>query len=100
MPDSVSSAAAYARRNGWRWVLWYFQQRRFLAGARQAWWAYVRGHDGECCEFCGQPYPLWHAPDDLWGDLMGGPGGLCCIRCFDWLARRRGLWLRWRPEVA
>jgi hypothetical protein len=86
----------YTLRYGWRWVV---TSRTLLTALRCFYWAIIRGHDGETCWFCGRPYPLWWAPDDLWAEFSGN-SGLCCPSCFDARAKKRGVWLRWRPERA
>ena len=89
----------YTWRHGWRWIWSYFRYGHFRAGLRQVWWVLIRGYDGEGCWFCGNPYELWHAPDDLW-ERFSGNSGLCCPRCFDALASAEGVCLRWHPELA
>jgi hypothetical protein len=91
---------SYALRYGWRWVWDYVRWRRPAAALRTIYWTLIRGWDGEACQFCGRPYLLWRAPDDLWLDLIGSPHGLCCLTCFDDRARQRGVWLQWRPEAS
>lgn len=53
----------------------------------------------EFCHDCGADVGLvWTADDDLWLAVMGHPGGVVCIRCFDrraWAQRRL---LRWVPR--
>jgi hypothetical protein len=95
----------YAWRNGPRWALWYVRNRRLIAAARALWWALVRGYIGEGCQECGRPYLLWHARDDLYGEVTGrwpspggeSGGGLFCLACFDRLARAKGIDLQWQP---
>lgn len=54
----------------------------------------------EFCKECGRAVEqVWTAPDALWIDLNGQPGGVLCIRCFDRRADERGLFLRWMPRV-
>jgi hypothetical protein len=101
----------YGWLNGWRWVGYYVRRRRFLAAFRQVFSAYVRGYISESCQNCGRPYFLWHADDQLYGEVTGrwpkedGSGrseaasGLFCPGCFDRMAERTGLVLMWRPEV-
>lgn len=96
--------AAYARLHGWRWVGWYLRHGRLLAALRQFVGAYVLGDDGERCQDCGRSYVLWHADDDLY-DLVTGrssngapASGLFCPSCFDRMAGRRGIDLRWIPK--
>lgn len=57
----------------------------------------------EFCQECGRTTDLvWWAPDALWLELTGERhgGGVRCTACFDRTATRRGIILRWRPEVA
>lgn len=51
----------------------------------------------ECCDRCGVRQPLiWHAPDDLWTEVTAHTeGGVFCPKCFDRLAYRKGIRLRW-----
>ncbi len=94
----------YAWANGWRWASWYLP-RRLRAALRVLWSAYVRGYIGEACQECGRTYLLWHADDDLYGDVTGrwpypdgeAASGLFCLDCFDRMAERRGIGLRWVP---
>lgn len=60
------------------------------------------GDDGPC-HACGQSYPVWRAPDDLWNLVLGGssakgdPGGMLCPNCFlrlaDLVEPQRGAWV-------
>jgi len=107
----VSSDYRYAWRNGWRWAGWFVRRRHIVGVLRTLWWAYVRGHISETCQDCGRPYLLWHADDDLYGRVTGrwptpwgdGSGrseaatGLFCLDCFDRMAERQGISLRWIP---
>ena len=95
----------YAWRNGPRWAMWYLRRRRIVAAVRTLWWTLVRGHISEACQDCGRPYLFWHAVDDLYGRVTGRwpfPDGECatglfCLDCFDRMAERRGISLRWIP---
>ena len=40
---------------------------------------------------------VWTATDELWQRIVGGPGGVMCVGCFDAACERRGLYLRWTP---
>jgi hypothetical protein len=52
----------------------------------------------EVCWDCGAQVGLyWHASDELWALVMGEPGGLLCVRCFDRRAWDQGRLLRWEP---
>jgi hypothetical protein len=104
---------AYAFRNGWRWVGWFLRRGKIVAAIREAWDAYVRGHDGETCQECGRPYLFWHARDDLYGQVTGrwpipwsdGSGrseaatGQFCPACFTRMAKAKGLTIIWQPEL-
>jgi hypothetical protein len=63
------------------------------------WRVIIRGHDGELCEECGLNYVLWHAPDDLYTEVVGCAGGLLCPACFDRIADDQGIVLEWVPTV-
>lgn len=64
------------------------------------------GDDGPC-RTCGDHYPTWRAPNDLWNLVMGGPeatddpGGMLCPNCFlrlaDERAPTRGAWVVGTP---
>jgi hypothetical protein len=88
----------YTLRCGWRWVWNDLRRGALVVALRTAWWALVRGHDGETCGFCGRPYILWHSPDDLWVAFSGN-SGCCCPSCFDLRAYDQGVVLKWKPEV-
>ena len=91
---------AYTWRWGWKWVWFYIRWRPNPAAVvRQIYWTFVRGYQGEACQFCGRPYVLWGAPDALWIEVMGSPGGLSCPSCFDRRADKRGVCLYWTPEL-
>lgn len=52
------------------------------------------------CHRCGRRDGLiWWAPDELWTQIMGGPGGVRCVRCFDRECQERGIGLLWVPRV-
>lgn len=53
----------------------------------------------EFCHRCGVRMPLvWRAPDPLWAEV-GSEWGVLCPKCFDELARRKGLGvLLWEPR--
>ena len=39
--------------------------------------------DGEVCQSCGSAVALvWHARDEDWNRVIGGPNGIRCARCF------------------
>lgn len=51
--------------------------------------------DGERCQKCNSPYmTVWWAPDDLW-EKVSGSYNLLCPRCFDAMARGKGVYLHW-----
>jgi hypothetical protein len=57
-------------------------------------------HLDEFCEQCGRSVDLvWHASDELWAEIVGGPTGVRCPRCFDAECYRRGKFIRWVPCV-
>jgi hypothetical protein len=97
----------YAWRNGPRWAFGDFRRHRPVAALRTLWWTLVRGHIGEACQECGRPYLLWHATDDIYGQVTGNwphsdgeaGGGLFCPACFDRLAEAKGILTIWQPEV-
>jgi len=88
---------AYTWRHGWNWIASYVRAGHVVAVLRQIYWVLIRGDDGEACWFCGRPYMLWYAPDDLWAEFSGN-SGLCCPSCFDKRAERAGVALHWKPE--
>lgn len=52
----------------------------------------------EFCHRCGvrQPLVWWCESDPLWREVTGcDVGGIYCPRCFDALARRKGIAVRW-----
>lgn len=85
----------YAFKNGWRWAI---KCATPIAALRCFWDAYVRGHNGETCYFCGRPYIFWHVSDDLW-ERFSGNSGLCCPTCFDKRADHGGVILKWEGQV-
>ncbi len=47
--------------------------------------------DGEICQSCGSAVTvIWAVKDKDWRELIGGPGGILCPRCFTDRAARRG----------
>jgi len=57
--------------------------------------------EGETCNDCGGRYEhtIWTAPDTLWHQLVGKPGGTLCPPCFDDRAKQAGIFLRWTPHI-
>jgi hypothetical protein len=60
---------------------------------------------GEVCKSCGrlvaETCPThWHAPDALWLEVEGGPGGIRCIPCFTRDAAAKGIQVEWRPLIS
>lgn len=71
-----------------------------VARLRAFWHHVVRGYRYEVCGECGRPVEqVWNAPDELWQEVMGWPGGLLCIRCFDAKLEDRPGWVLWEPKV-
>lgn len=68
-------------------------------------------YDGEICRDCGLPVSLgiggtyWHAPNELWNLVMGGPdatddpGGCLCPACFTRECERQGIEIHWHAVV-
>lgn len=63
--------------------------------------------DGDTvCQNCGQPNPIWFAPNEVWNRIVGGPdatddpGGVLCPCCF--MAKGDDGIVVWevRPEIA
>lgn len=64
------------------------------------------GDDGPC-QACGEKYPAWRAPNELWNLVMGGPdakgdpGGMLCptdfLRAAELKAPQRGAWVVGTP---
>lgn len=54
----------------------------------------------EICQRCGfQVAVVWRASDELWERIVGRPGGVLCVKCFDELCKQRGLFLYWRASI-
>ncbi len=75
-----------------------------VAKARWLWWRWVRRYRYEVCHSCGRPVSRctptwWHAPDSLWEEVAGGPGGVMCAACFTHECRSRGITVSWQPVV-
>jgi hypothetical protein len=90
---SIASRCSY--------VLW---RKTFTGGwkarARAFWHHAIRGYRYEICGECGRPVDVvWTADDELWLEVVGQPGGLLCIPCFDTKVERSGLFLCWTPEL-
>lgn len=56
--------------------------------------------DGEVCKSCGHLVAVtcpswWRAPDDLWNEVEGGPGGIRCIPCFTRDCDAAGVPIHW-----
>jgi hypothetical protein len=50
--------------------------------------------DGETCDSCGSAVAaVWHARDEEWEAVVGGPGGIRCVRCFAAEAGQKGIHL-------
>lgn len=59
--------------------------------------------DSEHCCRCGLPVGVWwNTTDELWADLSGYENGegVLCVGCFDEVAARRGIALRWEAVNA
>lgn len=97
----------YAWRNGPRWAFEYLCEGKVLAAFRQFWNSVVCGHISESCQECGRAYLLWWADDALYERVTGrgrfangeSAPGLFCLDCFDKMAEKRGVVLKWKPEV-
>jgi len=71
-----------------------------LGGLRFWYWRNIRRYPCELCLSCGRPVNLiWAAPDELWRQVVGDPYTVVCSCCFDRLALRAGLLLRWVPHT-
>ena len=90
---------------GWavgNWYVWRFNG--VLAGTRWLWWRWVRRYRYEVCFDCGRPVSRctptwWHASDELWELVVGGPGGVLCAACFTHRCRALGVTVSWQPVV-
>lgn len=86
-----------------RWVLTApFESRR--ARLRGAWHYLVRRYRYEICMACGRPVgphtgSWWHAPDELWIEVNGGPVGVRCPPCFTAACQARGYWIHWEATL-
>lgn len=69
------------------------------AALRAWWWRRVRGYEYEVCHSCGCPVGVvWHVDDVLWNEIVGDPGGIRCVSCFDGECAERGIILTWEPR--
>lgn len=50
------------------------------------------------CQDCRDPVHDFHAPDDLWMEVVGDADGVLCWDCFADRANRKGVW-RLMPVV-
>ena len=53
------------------------------------------------CDNCGSTdlrIQEWWADDALWLHVVGRYDGMLCAPCFDIMAKRKGWFLRWKPE--
>lgn len=48
-------------------------------------------HPEKRCHECGALNPSWHAPNELWNRVMGGPNGIICPVCFQAKADAMGI---------
>lgn len=56
----------------------------------------------EFCHRCGvrQPLVWWCDNHHLWSEVTGcHENGIVCPKCFDELAKKRGLMLKWHPRI-
>jgi hypothetical protein len=67
---------------------------RLLWAIRRAWKLHVMYV--QCCHRCGGGMCWWGDPK-VWMAVVGEPYGHYCIRCFDWLATKKGVWIDWSP---
>lgn len=99
----METVEAAAVKDVSRWALavdclrYYPRHHRWAALCRDLWDVLVRGEKGESCELCGRRYVWWSASDYLYQAVVGSDGGLYCPACFDRMAERHGLVLRWSP---
>jgi len=50
----------------------------------------------EFCKSCGCTVEAaFHVRDEVWKKVVGDPGTVRCIRCFDKEAQTKGIFLRW-----
>lgn len=52
----------------------------------------------EQCQYCEKHYEyVWSAPNKTWEKVTGiiDDGGLSCMKCFDDIARQKGIVLYW-----
>ena len=55
----------------------------------------------ETCHNCGRGYVTYYdIPDDLWIKITGreDEGGLFCMTCLDFMARKKGVLLFWQAS--
>lgn len=51
----------------------------------------------EFCHTCGVKQPLvwWCKSNELWKEITGNDNGIYCPKCFDVLANKKGIAIRW-----
>lgn len=88
-----------------RWSLTVRRHPKTLAGWLRLWWHDFVIHPifegGERCQDCGCKYVLWWSDDeDLWRKGNDGNlGGLLCPMCFAKRLDKRGVVVRFYPQV-
>jgi hypothetical protein len=72
--------------------------RGAIARIKSFYWYVLRGYKYEVCDDCGAKIGVvWTALDKDWMEIVGHPGGLLCVHCFDRELRDRGEFVRWVP---
>jgi hypothetical protein len=54
----------------------------------------------EFCQRCGIRQPLaWQCDsDEIWKEINGTTNGVLCPKCFDAIAKKKGIFIMWHAE--
>lgn len=75
--------------NPWWWL------RLWVKRVLRRWFLLV-----EYCDACGVQQPvIWYATDELWESLGLMSNGIFCPYCFDKIASKQHILIRWTPTV-
>lgn len=56
-------------------------------------------HPEDYCQQCGGKNVIWSANNELWNMVMGGPEGIVCPQCFQYLGKLKGVPVIFRAQV-